>query len=146
MKQFTHREFVMVVVANGFYYNRQSGDHAIYLNEKGRHISIPLKLESVIARRLIKENNLEIDIKRLKKEKRMSNAPLGADEDPRAPWNAPLDVKHKRFVSVTISYYDGVELPPDAEEEQIKGALEEKVRRQDFPKEVDFDEIVILDE
>lgn len=71
--------------------------------------------------------------------------PLGSDT-PDAPWNQPFDVKHKRFVSVTISYYDEVELPPDAEEEQIKEALEEKVRRQDFPKKVDFDEIVILDE
>ena len=44
MKQFTHREFVRVVVANSFYYDRHNGDHAIYLNEKGRHISIPLKL------------------------------------------------------------------------------------------------------
>ena len=33
----------------------------------------------------------------------MSNTPLGADEDPIAPWNQPLDVKHKRFVSVTSS-------------------------------------------
>ena len=146
MRQYTQREFIKIVVKNGFHYSRHNGDHAIYLNEKGRHISIPLKLESVIARRLIKENNLEIDIKKLKKEKRMSNAPLGADEDPRAPWNAPLDVKHKRFVSVTISYYDEVELPPDAEEEQINEAFEEKVRQQDFPKKVDFDEIVILDE
>ena len=76
----------------------------------------------------------------------MNNAPLGADEDPRAPWNQSLDVKHRRFVSVTISYYDEVELPPDAEEEQINEAFEEKVRQQDFPKKVDFDEIVILDE
>lgn len=67
MKQFTHREFVRVVVANGFYNNRQSGDHAIYLNEKGRHISIPLKLKSVIAARLIKENNLVTNIKEAKK-------------------------------------------------------------------------------
>lgn len=146
MKQFTHREFVRVVVANGFYYNRHSGDHAIYLNEKGRHISIPLKLESVIARRLIKESNLEINIKKLKKEKRMSNAPLGADEDPRAPWNAPLGVKHKRFVSVTISYYDEVELPPDAEEEQIKEAFHKKVEDAEFPKEFDIDEVVVLEE
>lgn len=146
MKQFTHREFVRVVVANGFYYDRHSGDHAIYLNEKGRHISIPKKLESVIARRLIRENNLEINIKKLKKEKRMSNAPLGANEDPRAPWNQPLDVKHKRFVSVTISYYDEVELPPDAEEEQIKEAFHKKVEDAKFPKEFDIDEVVILEE
>lgn len=71
MKQFTHREFVRVVVANGFYYNRQSGDHAIYLNEKGRHISIPLKLESVISARLIKENDLITNIKEAKKLRNM---------------------------------------------------------------------------
>ena len=71
--------------------------------------------------------------------------PLGSDT-PNAPWNQSLDVKHKRFVSVTISYYDEVELPPDAEEEQINEAFEEKVRQQDFPKKVDFDEIVILEE
>lgn len=146
MKQYTQREFIKICIVNGFYYSRHNGDHAIYVNDKGRHISIPKHLESVIARRLIKENNLEINIKNLKKEKRMSNAPLGADEDPRAPWNQPLDVKHKRFVSVTISYYDEVELPSNVEEEQIKEALEEKVRRQDFPKKIDFDEIVILEE
>lgn len=74
------------------------------------------------------------------------NLPVGSENDPRAPFNEPLNVKHKRFVSVTLSYYDEVELPPDAEEEQIKEALEEKVRRRDFPKKVDFDEIVILEE
>jgi predicted RNA binding protein YcfA (HicA-like mRNA interferase family) len=147
MKQFTHREFVRVVVANGFYYDRHNGDHAIYLNEKGRHISIPLKLESVIARRLIKENNLEINIKKLKKERRMSgyNYPMGSDT-PDAPWNAPLDVKHKRFVSVTISYYDEVELPPDATKGQIEEAFKQKVSDGKFPKEFDIDEIVILEE
>ena len=64
MKQFTSREFIKIVQLNGFYYNRSNGDHAIYVNDKGRHISIPKNLECVIARRLIKENNLVIDIKR----------------------------------------------------------------------------------
>ena len=67
MKQYTQLEFIRVVEKNGFSYNRHSGDHAIYVNDKGRHISIPHKLESVIARRLIKENNLITDIKRRKK-------------------------------------------------------------------------------
>lgn len=67
MKQFTSREFIKIVQLNGFYYNRSSGDHAIYVNDKGRHISIPKNLECVIARRLIKENNLITDIKRKKK-------------------------------------------------------------------------------
>lgn len=67
MKQWTQREFVRVVERNGFEYNRHNGDHAIYVNDKGRHISIPKNLECVIARRLIKENNLVTDIKRRRK-------------------------------------------------------------------------------
>lgn len=66
MKQWTHREFIKVVRHNGFSYNRHNGDHAIYVKE-GRHISIPQRLECVIARRLIKENNLETNIKRRNK-------------------------------------------------------------------------------
>lgn len=146
MKQFTHREFVRVVVANGFYYDRHNGDHAIYLNEKGRHISIPLKLESVIARRLIKENNLEIDIKKLKKEKRMENLPAGAKYDSEAPFNEPLNVEYKRFVSASISYYDTVELPTGANEKQIDEAFREKISNGQFPKEFDIDEVIILEE
>lgn len=64
MKQYTQREFIRIVENNGFSYNRHSGSHAIYVNTKGNHISIPKKLESVIARRLIKENNLIIKIKK----------------------------------------------------------------------------------
>ena len=59
MKQYTQREFIKLVVSNGFYYDRHNGDHAIYLNNEGMHISIPYHLECVIARRLIKENNLQ---------------------------------------------------------------------------------------
>lgn len=60
MIQYTRKEFIRIVKRNGFSYNRHNGDHAIYVNELGRHISIPHKLECVIARRLIKENNLII--------------------------------------------------------------------------------------
>ena len=67
MRQYTSREFIKIAEFNGFYYNRHNGDHAIYVNDKGRHISIPKNLECVIARRLIKENNLEVNIKRRKK-------------------------------------------------------------------------------
>lgn len=63
MKQYTQKEFIRVVKRNGYTYNRHNGDHAIYVKD-GRHISIPHKLESVIARRLIKENNLDTNIKR----------------------------------------------------------------------------------
>lgn len=64
MRQYTQREFIKICKANGFYYSRHNGDHAIYVNDEGRHISIPQKLECVIARRLIKENELIISIKR----------------------------------------------------------------------------------
>lgn len=67
MKQWTHREFVKVVKHNGFSYNRHNGDHAIYVNKDGKHISIPQTLQCVIARRLIRENNLETTIKRRRK-------------------------------------------------------------------------------
>ena len=67
MRQYTLREFIKIVEFNGFYYNRCKGDHAIYVNDKGRHVSIPKNLERVIALRLIKENNLEVNIKRRKK-------------------------------------------------------------------------------
>ena len=66
MRQYTSREFIKIVEFNGFYYNRCKGDHAIYVSDKGRHISIPKNLECVIALRLIKENNLITDIKRRK--------------------------------------------------------------------------------
>lgn len=62
MKQYTQREFIRVVQKNGYSYNRHSGDHAIYVKD-GRHISIPQKLECVIARRLIRENNLITETK-----------------------------------------------------------------------------------
>lgn len=65
MKQYTQKEFIRIVKRNGYNYNRHNGDHAIYINNKGKHISIPQKLECVIARRLIKENNLNINIKEL---------------------------------------------------------------------------------
>lgn len=64
MRQYTLREFIKIVEFNGFYYDRHKGDHAIYMNDKGRHISIPQKLKNVIARRLIKENNLDINTKK----------------------------------------------------------------------------------
>lgn len=65
MKQYTQREFIMVVKKNGYLYSRHNGDHAIYV-KGGNHISIPQKLESVIARRLIKENKLETNFKKRK--------------------------------------------------------------------------------
>lgn len=60
MKQYSKREFVKLLKKNGFEYVRSSGGHDIYYNKEGKHISIPQTLANVIARRLIKENNLKL--------------------------------------------------------------------------------------
>ena len=63
MKQYTSREFAKIAENNGFQYKRHSGSHAIYMDVNGRHMSIPKNLECVIARRLIKENKLNTNLK-----------------------------------------------------------------------------------
>lgn len=63
MKQCTLREFIKILKFNGFHYDRCNGSHAIYMNDKGGHISVPKRLKCVIALRLIKENNLVINTK-----------------------------------------------------------------------------------
>lgn len=58
-KVFSVREFQEVLKFNGYYLSRSKGDHLIYVNSEGRHISIPAtKVNPMVARRLIKENNL----------------------------------------------------------------------------------------
>ena len=64
MKQYTRKEFITRLKKNGFYYARYKGSHSIFINDKGRHISVPYNLECVIARRLIKENNLDINLRK----------------------------------------------------------------------------------
>lgn len=126
MKQYTHREFVKIVKANGFHYDRHSGDHAIYLNDKGRHISIPAKLESAIARRLIKENSLELDIKKLKK---MDNLPAGAKDDPRAPFNEEPYEEVEVLASITYSKSMSIHVPKGSTEKEIKTFAKKSIFR-----------------
>lgn len=63
MKEYTSKEFINIIKKNGFFYHRSKGSHFIYKNNKGDHISIPYKLSMVIARRLIKENNINLNVK-----------------------------------------------------------------------------------
>ena len=63
MKQWKIKEFIRVLRKNGYYYNRHNGDHHIYVNKNGRHISVPQKPVDVIIRRLIKEYELDINLK-----------------------------------------------------------------------------------
>lgn len=57
-------DFIRMVKKNGYkkIKGRGKGGHSIYQNGAGNHISIPLKIKAVIARRLIKENNLNINL------------------------------------------------------------------------------------
>lgn len=60
MKQYTFKQFKKILYNNGFFYSHNNGDHYIFKNNKGNHVSIPYHLACVIARRLIKENKLKV--------------------------------------------------------------------------------------
>ena len=51
-----------MVEKNGYHYVRNNGIHSIYMNDEGKHITIPLRIEAPVAKRLIKENNLNEDL------------------------------------------------------------------------------------
>ena len=146
MRQYTSREFIRIVKFNGFRYSRHSGDHAIYVNDKGRHISIPRNLECVIARRLIKENNLVTDFKKKKKMTESGYYPLGAEHDPNAPWNqvdnpereieVTVSITLSKTVKIKVSDYEIIDSGKDEDGEyfedidysncDLKGAVEEQ--------------------
>lgn len=146
MRQYTSREFIRIVKFNGFRYSRHSGDHAIYVNDKGRHISIPRNLECVIARRLIKENNLVTDFKKKKKMTESGYYPLGADTKD-APWNqvdnpereieVTVSVTLSKTVKIKVSDYSITDSGKDEDGEyfedidysncDLKGAVEEQI-------------------
>lgn len=57
------REFRKILKKNGYTLQRTSGDHEIWINAQGKHISIPNNgkcINIMITRRLIKENNLRV--------------------------------------------------------------------------------------
>jgi len=61
LKQYSEREFLIILRKNGYIYTRSSGSsHMIYKNGK-KEISIPKgEPNKMLARRLIKENNLRV--------------------------------------------------------------------------------------
>lgn len=58
MRQWTYLKFTRVLKKNGYSEVRCKGGHSIFRNNNGHHISISHNFESIIANRLIKENNL----------------------------------------------------------------------------------------
>lgn len=131
MRQYTSREFIKIVEFNGFYYSRHNGSHAIYVNDKGRHISIPHNLECVIARRLIKENNLITNIKRKKMDN--YNYPVGADNAD-APWNENIKTPQEIEVTVSITLSKTVKVKVD----DYRVTLEERDEEGELYQVYDF--------
>lgn len=64
MLEWTTNDFIRMLRRNGYFLlkGRGKGGHSIYQNAEGNHISVPLKIKAVIARRLIKENHLNINL------------------------------------------------------------------------------------
>jgi predicted RNA binding protein YcfA (HicA-like mRNA interferase family) len=64
MREWDTNDFIRMLKKNGYTLNknRGRGGHSIYQNSSGNHISVPLRVKAVIARRLIKENNLNINL------------------------------------------------------------------------------------
>lgn len=64
MLEWNTRDFIKLLERNGFVLckGRGKGGHQVYVNSNGNHISIPLKIRAVIARRLIKEHNLNTNL------------------------------------------------------------------------------------
>ena len=61
MIQWNRNNFIRMLERNGYSYSRNNGSHSIYVKD-GKHITVPLRIRAVIARRLIKENNLNINL------------------------------------------------------------------------------------
>lgn len=74
----------------------------------------------------------------------MNTPVLMKSEEERAPWNDHLPVRHRRFVSVTLSYYTDVEGDPDMSEYRIKDYIEDDIRSWVRPKDFCIDDLEIL--
>lgn len=54
----TYKEMCKLLKRNGYTLDRQNGDHTIWVKDGCNHISISMHLNPMVARRLVKENNL----------------------------------------------------------------------------------------
>lgn len=61
IKQYSKREFQIILRNNGFKFVRSSGGHSIYKNKQRQEIAIPSgEPNKMMCRRLIKENKLVV--------------------------------------------------------------------------------------
>lgn len=54
----TYKQMCKILKRNKYHFDRYSGNHAIYIKEGHHHTPINIHLNSMVARRLIKENDL----------------------------------------------------------------------------------------
>lgn len=63
MKQWTKKSFLTLLKKNGYFFARTGkGTHAIYSNSSGQHITVSKSINSCLARRIIKEHNLNLTL------------------------------------------------------------------------------------
>ena len=75
------------------------------------------------------------------------NLPLGAKEDPLAPFNEPLNVDYTRYCSLTISFDYSINAPSNLEEDKIKELFIEEIISKGFniPKDYCIDDFEIIE-
>lgn len=75
------------------------------------------------------------------------NYPLGAKDDEKAPYNEPLDVPHKRYCSLTISFDHTIKANPNVTEEELKELFIKDIISRNFniPKEYYIDDFEIME-
>lgn len=71
--------------------------------------------------------------------------PPGAEHDPNAPFNEPLNKVETRYVSVTLSFETRIRVSLDATEDDIYCMIKEDIKKGNLPKKYDIDELVILE-
>ena len=80
-KQWTSREFAQLLRKNGYECVRSNGDHKIYKGN-GYTVSVNVHLNSMVAKRLIKECSLKV----------MQKIKLLFDQEARYVWNCIFDL------------------------------------------------------
>ena len=63
-----------------------------------------------------------------------------------APYNQPSDVEHKRFVSLSISFYTTVTGSPYMSDKDIENSIRESIEQEAKNHKFDIDELEILDD
>lgn len=58
LKIYNEKEFIRILTFNGYHPERTKGSHTVYVKDGYKNIIINKKLNPMVAKRLIKENNL----------------------------------------------------------------------------------------